>query len=249
MKLPRIPLLISLCVFLILAGIFIPSQTQAQSPYFEEYFNDPSLPEWSHTEAAYVLDGELVLDEGGFAHHPENWSNLNLSFRATFSGQGELIIHYKSGYYLLFNGDRFYLQQSEDDEIFSEISEPVHYPLPPGEWFQVEIFVEGESHLIQINQDNIYAVVLPDPLPPGGISFEVVGDASIRIDDLSVLNLENIDPPDPTLSVTETNIPELQTQEVSPTSTVTDQSQLTWIRTGGPPGGLGYDIRYNFDVI
>jgi photosystem II stability/assembly factor-like uncharacterized protein len=24
-------------------------------------------------------------------------------------------------------------------------------------------------------------------------------------------------------------------------------SELTWVRTGGPPGGLGYDIRYNFD--
>ncbi len=24
-------------------------------------------------------------------------------------------------------------------------------------------------------------------------------------------------------------------------------SALTWVRTGGPPGGLGYDIRYNFD--
>jgi len=24
-------------------------------------------------------------------------------------------------------------------------------------------------------------------------------------------------------------------------------AELTWIRTGGPPGGLGYDIRYNFD--
>jgi hypothetical protein len=22
---------------------------------------------------------------------------------------------------------------------------------------------------------------------------------------------------------------------------------LTWVRTGGPPGGLGYDIRYSFD--
>ena len=22
---------------------------------------------------------------------------------------------------------------------------------------------------------------------------------------------------------------------------------LTWVRTGGPPGGLGYDIRYNYD--
>jgi hypothetical protein len=21
---------------------------------------------------------------------------------------------------------------------------------------------------------------------------------------------------------------------------------LTWVRTGGPPGGLGYDIRYNY---
>lgn len=24
-------------------------------------------------------------------------------------------------------------------------------------------------------------------------------------------------------------------------------TELTWVRTGGPPGGMGYDIRYNFD--
>ena len=30
-------------------------------------------------------------------------------------------------------------------------------------------------------------------------------------------------------------------------STPPAASELTWVRTGGPPGGLGYDIRYNFD--
>ena len=31
-----------------------------------------------------------------------------------------------------------------------------------------------------------------------------------------------------------------------PGSPTYGQESLTWVRTGGPPGGLGYDIRYNF---
>lgn len=114
MKLPRIPFLFYLCFLIFFLGLGQTSLTHAQAPNFEELFDDPSLPEWNHNDAAYVQDGLLILEQGGFAHHPENWTNFNVSFRAEFSSQGELIIQYKSGYYLLFNGERFLLQQVED---------------------------------------------------------------------------------------------------------------------------------------
>ncbi len=247
MKLDRIPLLICLFLLLFLPGLGQSSLTHAQTPYFEELFDDPSLPEWQHTEQAYVQDSVLVLNQGGFAHHPENWTNFDFSFRAEFSGQGDLIIQYKSGYFLFYNGERFHLQRSEG-ENFSEISEPVFSPIPPGEWFLVEISVEGESHTIHINRENIYALILPEPLPPGGIAFEIAGDATAGIDDVSVINFatKSENPPEPTPETEITNT-ESEEQDAPDTTTDPDQSQLTWVRTGGPPGGLGYDIRYNFD--
>ncbi len=246
MKIHRFPLLICLCILLFLPGIGQSSLTYAQALIFEDFFDDPSLPDWQHADQVYVEDGVLVLPEGGFAHHPENWSNFNVSFRAEFSGNGELIIQYKSGYQLLFNGERFLVQQPTGEAV-TELSPPTPHPIPAGEWFQVEIFVEGELHFIQINRENIYTLILPEPLPPGGIAFEVVGDCTARIDDVSVINidLEAENPPEPAQDP-DLISPESEGQD-DPVTTTADSSQLTWVRTGGPPGGLGYDIRYNFD--
>ncbi|NOR88765.1 MAG: DUF1080 domain-containing protein, partial [Anaerolineales bacterium] len=247
MKLHRIPFLVCLCLLFFLLGLGHSSLTHAQTPHFEELFDDPSLPEWQHTDQAFVQDGVLVLNQGGFAHHPEAWTNFIFSFRAEISGQGDLIIQYKSGYFLLFNGERFHLLQSEG-ENFSEISEPFFYPIPPGEWFQVDIIVEGESNTIHINRDNIYTLILPEPLPPGGIAFEIVGDATARIDDVSVINFdEGVETPPEITPETEINNTDSEGQDDPGTTADPDQAQLTWVRTGGPPGGLGYDIRYNFD--
>ena len=247
MKLHRILLLICLVLLIFLPGIGQSSFTYAQAPYFEELFNDPSLPEWQRSDQAKVVDGELVLNQGGFAVHAENWTNFNFSFRAAFSGQGDLIIQYKSGYFLFFDGERFHLQQAEG-ENFSGISEPVFYPIPPGEWFQVDIIVEGEFHTININQENIYALNPGEPLPPGGIAFEVAGNATANIDDLSVTNFdEGAENPAPTAAETEINNTESETKNNPENTSDPGLTQLSWVRTGGPPGGLGYDIRYNFD--
>jgi len=246
MKISRFPLFMCLFLMLFLPGLGHFSPTHAQTPHFEELFDDPSLPEWQHTDQTFVQDGVLLLDQGGFAHHPEAWTNLYFSFRAEFSGRGDLIIQYKSGYYLLFNGERFHLQQAEG-ENFSEISEPVFFSIPPGEWFHVEISVESEFHTIRINQENIYVLTLPESIPPGGIGFEVVGDATARIDDISVINFdEGIENPPETTPETEINNTDSEGQDDPETATDPVQTQLTWVRTGGPPGGLGYDIRYNF---
>ncbi|MCJ7715417.1 MAG: DUF1080 domain-containing protein, partial [Anaerolineales bacterium] len=234
MKIHRIPLLICFGFLLFLPGLGQSSQTYAQTPTFEDFFDDPSLPEWQHADQVYVQDGVLILPEGGFVHHPENWSNFNLSFRVEFSGNGELIIQYKSGYQLIFNGERFLLQQAKGEAV-TELSSSIRYPIPAGEWFQVDIFVEGELHTIQINRVNIYSLILPEPLPPGGIAFEVAGDCTARIDDVSVINidLEAENSPDPTQE-TEITSSESVGQD-APGTTTTDPTQLTWVRTGGPP--------------
>lgn len=43
------------------------------------------------------------------------------------------------------------------------------------------------------------------------------------------------------------SVGEDQSSAISTTVEPLPASSLTWVRTGGPPGGLGYDIRYNFD--
>ena len=91
-------------------------------------------------------------------------------------------------------------------------------------------------------------MILPEPLPPGGIAFEIAGDATAKIDDVSVividLDAENHPEPTPESEITNT---ESEGQDGPGTTADPGQAQLTWVRTGGPPGGLGYDIRYNFD--
>jgi photosystem II stability/assembly factor-like uncharacterized protein len=59
-----------------------------------------------------------------------------------------------------------------------------------------------------------------------------------------------VGPPAPPQAEREVVISVGDDQSSAPPATTTEpplETNLTWVRTGGPPGGLGYDIRYNFN--
>lgn len=70
--------------------------------------------------------------------------------------------------------------------------------------------------------------ITDDSDPSGGIS------PGAELDAVEALNSESVGAPGPRSEVTEPAPP-------------VNISDLSWFRAGGPPGGLGYDIRYNFD--
>lgn len=84
-------------------------------------------------------------------------------------------------------------------------------------WHTVEISAQGNSIIVQVDGKAWFKYNDPDPLPMGGIAFESLEGGLVWIDDLQVF------------------VPE------------TEESTLQWVRTGGPLGGLGYDVRMRPD--
>jgi len=243
----RGPLVIYTLTLIFLTFFVQHSNSSAQSNDFEDLFSDPSLPGWEHTDAAFVEDGALVLEQGGFAYHSESWTDFSLLFRAKYEGDGDLAVTYRPGILLLFNGTRFEIVQMEADPG-EQSPQAVPFPIPPGEWFQVEISVESILHLVRINQQTIFEIVFSDPIPPGGIAFELFGNGRAAIDDLIVHSVGSNNSPDTVDQEQKSDRDSQEPDETSenPQSAAQPNAQLSWIRTGGPPGGLGYDIRYNF---
>jgi photosystem II stability/assembly factor-like uncharacterized protein len=217
------------------------SPASSQDGPFEDSFDRPELQGWQHNEGAYVQDGLLRLEPGGFASPEGVWGGFELTLRAQYTGLGELVLasnmNAAGGSILLFNGSRFQVQRELDGKI-TNIGEPVPFELPEGEWFQMTYWVGLGERLVFVNEEPIASFVDQEELVPGAFGFEVLGDMVLEIDHVIVFthDTHELD------SETPDDEP-ADTPEEPPAATGT----FTWIRLGGPPGGLGYDIRYNFD--
>jgi len=93
-------------------------------------------------------------------------------------------------------------------------------------WRQVEIAVYGPKITVSVDGNQRMAYTDPEPIVSGGFSFESLQDAPVLIDDIEVWG--------------------------KPISSMIDLNSLNWVYTGGPLGGLGYDVRMrpdNLDIM
>jgi len=86
-----------------------------------------------------------------------------------------------------------------------------------GRWYEVKIVGKGGSLEIYVDGRRMLTYTDPDPLLFGSIALETLEDSEVYVDDIMVLG------------------------QVPPTL------GLEWVRTGGPLGGLGYDVRMRPD--
>jgi len=201
---------------------------QAHQTVLTESFDDPALPGWEHLPNAVVVDGVLRIEPGNFAIHGGDWGDLTLTVRVRRYGDGALVVNYRASdagvYHVLVAGDVLALQREACD-VVSELTTSGPLSIPDG-WFQLGVSVIGGEHAVTLDDELVLTATDPDPLPPGGIGFEVLYEAVGEFDDV-VLTLGTGPPP-------------------APSGDVPAYQALPWICTGGPIGGLGYDIRYNF---
>jgi len=80
-----------------------------------------------------------------------------------------------------------------------------------------------------------------DPADPNKVVFSEFLDPTLQFFDKTLRM--NAGESTTTIAVSPTAVP---TVSETPSAAAIDTSKLAWVRTGGPPGGLGYDIRYNF---
>ena len=217
----------------------------SQDGPFEDTFDNPDLPGWRHTSNVYVTDGFLRIEPDGFASPEGKWGAFELIIRARYTGHGEMIFAYNfndtTASLLIYNGARFQAQRESGTQV-ENIGEPIHFNIPEGEWFDLTLWVAPGEQLVLIGEEQVYSGPSAEELIVGDFGIQTLGDVVLDVDHLILISHGGslLEEPSSDDAVKSTP-PDDGDMDSAPTST------LTWVRLGGPPGGLGYDIRYNFD--
>jgi len=238
-----------IALLILLGLILFPLTTlHAQESGFTETFNDPELPNWERSPSANVVDGVLHIDQSGYVLHSGGWGDLNLAVRASLVGEGFVAVSYRATEI----GD-YSIHISENEITLYKAGEAIAQEtmayIPPGEWFWINVIAIGDSHEISLNGQLVLRFLDPDPLPPGGVALAVQGQAKGQFDDLSLVSLgEELQPEESGASqeppsAQETSGEPTQAPSVSVESGVPAYQSEPWVVLGGPPGGIGYDIR------
>ncbi len=85
-------------------------------------------------------------------------------------------------------------------------------------WHALEVTGYGSTITVLVDDQIVMTYTDPEPILSGGIAFESLNDVQVLIDDVEIWG-------------------------VAPPPTPTMEGGTAWIRTGGPLGGLGYDVR------
>ena len=179
-------LILTLVFMLVLSSV-----VQAQEGGFKERFDDPSLPDWDHSPDVKVVDGVLRIQPGHFAGRPGAWGgDMSLKLFIRRISTGEFVVSYRASetgaYHLVLGGPSTALQR-ENQNGLEELASSDALPIPEGEWFEIDIIVSDDTHTILVNGDiGVLTVSDPSPLPPGGISFESLGEAAIEVDEIEL---------------------------------------------------------------
>jgi photosystem II stability/assembly factor-like uncharacterized protein len=181
-----------------------------------------SLPGWQVVRQA---DGTWVLEGKGHnwanlvARH--DWRDVILRVRVRVMQGGVHLnyrINHRGRYFVGFNLGGIGLMKS----YFTGPSVPQlgqsSVPNAPGVWHWVQIV--GRGGYLSVMVDGAQRVFVTDPKPIlfGSIALECLPDSRVQIAEVSVIG-----PP----------------SEQTPAS----DPSLAWVRTGGPLGGIGYDVR------
>ncbi len=221
-----------LCVlFTLLPGLAPP--IQAQSPgevrLYHATFDDQAQG-WELGSGWQVVqddDNPVLAGEG---HH---WARLDVTFGGDFRLQfrlkllrGDIHLVYRlnnSGrYFIGFHEGGTYLSKQYWPDTFVDGLAASDVPHGLAIWHEVEIIGQGATFRFLVDGQQEWQYTDPDPLLFGAFAFETLDDTLAYVDDIAVYG-------------------------PAPTPTPTPDPRLTWVRTGGPLGGLGYDIRMRPD--
>lgn len=207
------------------------SQVQMDNLLFEEDFENVEAQIW-HLEPGWTViqegDNHVLAGEGHFWARPqtESWEDFRVQFRLELLG-GQVHLVYRDSrigrYFIGFSQEGSNLNKQYYPEEFYGGLAGSDIPHNLGAWHTVEII--GEGAVIRFIVDGIqeWEYADPEPLSYGTFAFETLDNSQAYVDDILVFG------PAP---------PEVESSPLG---------DLAWQRTGGPLGGLGYDVRMRPD--
>ena len=181
-------LLVSTILALLFALVF-PAQALAQVDGFQETFDDPDLPGWERHPDAVIKDGVLLVPPNRYALHIGDWSDITLTVKLRFSGEGEAIIAYYfrdgSAYTITISpGTLSLYRDQEGARSLLESSDVAE--LTSNDWLNIKVIFVDNQHQVFINDSLILSVADLEPMAPGAILLSANGELSAEFDDLDV---------------------------------------------------------------
>jgi len=249
-------LVISLFISLFLLGISLPAQSQDGG--FEDTFDDPALPGWQVSPNVSATEGILRIEPGGYASFSGEWLSFEMTILARWSGAGQLAVFLHASpdgrSILLYDGESFQLQR-ESGEGVENLGNTIPHTMTASEFLPLTFSVGGDALLLLVGEELVLNVPLEGSLPPGGIGFETLGDLTLELEHVVLTSFDSEIIEEPPME--EREEPPAEEGEEPPPPTAQTETPArsgrpayeakTWVRLGGPMGGLGYDIRHSFE--
>jgi photosystem II stability/assembly factor-like uncharacterized protein len=216
-------------IFVFLSCFMLASPALGQGPevvLYQEDFNGGQAKGWELESGWTVASGVLVGEGHRWARYRGGeWSNFRFRFRLRIV-TGDLHANYRlnnaSRYYVgLYGGNSALNKQYFPDTFFNGIASS-RIVLSRGAWHNIEIAGQGARITVLADGATILDYTDPQPILSGSIAFETLDNSKVEVDDITIIG-------------------------PAPTPTPTPPKGYTWIRTGGPLGGLGYDVRMRPD--
>jgi hypothetical protein len=165
-----------------------PTMAQGEDGY-RETFDDPTLPEWEHSREAIVVDGLLRMNPGSFALRFGDWSDITLTIKVRYSGEGEVFVNYyfrDEGKYGVLLADGIVVLDKEQNRAPTQLGRASVLGVQQNSWIDLKVVVSGEQHQIYVNDELQLTATDPDPLSAGAVLLQALGEATAEFDDLEV---------------------------------------------------------------
>jgi photosystem II stability/assembly factor-like uncharacterized protein len=234
-----------IAILLLCAAVICPGRADRAAPaikdvVYQEDFEDGQAQGWQLEPGWQVISdgGNQVLAGQGHVWARSNQSfddDYRLSFRVKLL-QGTIHLVYRMNdvgrYFVGFQSQGSYLsRQIWPDQFQNELSRS-YASYGQNTWHQIQIVGQGSSLRFYVDGAQQWAYSDPQPLGNGSFAFETLDDSRAYVDDI-VADMASAQPAGQTAP--------------NPDAPASSTSNLTWVRTGGPLGGLGYDIRMRPD--
>jgi photosystem II stability/assembly factor-like uncharacterized protein len=211
------------------------AQTPGESLLYQEDFQDGRASGWDlNTGWEVVQDGDNYVLAGqghAWANPPtQNAADFRLLLRVKLL-RGRIHLVYR-----LTNASRYYigLQQNGSDlnkqyfpDTFQEglASNGAYHS--PNAWHAIEIIGEGPGLSFWVDGQLEWEYQDPEPLTYGWFALETLENSFVYVDDIQAFGASS--------------------GGASPIGAGLSEDGPAWVRTGGPLGGLGYDVRMRPD--
>jgi photosystem II stability/assembly factor-like uncharacterized protein len=193
-------------------------------PILFESFDDSTADDWN------LENGWLIIkDHDNFVMKGENhtwcnydkgylWSDYQFTFKVKLKGSDGLHINFRKGdegrYFIGFDNNGVYLNKESPWGSFYDLESDLAYHANDI-WYMLNIRVSSGNIVINVNEQTRINYFDESYIHQGTIAFESLDNSIVYIDDILV--------------------------EGKPLPKIV--SEYKWRKTGGPIGGLGYDIR------